>query len=246
MAESFGVEDRGSFYDAVGALRDVVQNHVLQMVAILAMELPDRADGQSWQDARVAALAAIAPVSTDTIVRGQYDGYHDIEGVARDSQTETYIALRLEIDTPRWRGVPFCVRAGKRLPVTMTEAYSEYAPPGGTGSASHVRFALGPGRCDIGVAVGSMQKTDDAPPPELRVGLGHDDDCNAYVSLLDAALRGDTSYSERADGVFAAWRAVEPALHAALPVHPYAPGSWGPREADRVVPPGSRWHDPVV
>jgi glucose-6-phosphate 1-dehydrogenase len=245
MAESFGVEDRGRFYDAVGALRDVVQNHVLQVAAILAMELPDRSDGPSWQDARIAALAAIEPVSAENIVRGQYDGYRDIEGVAPDSQTETYIALRFSIDTPRWRGVPFCVRAGKRLPVTMTEAYSEYAPPGGSGSASHVRFALGPGRCDIGVAIGTMQKSEETPP-ELRVDLGHDDDCNAYVTLLAAALRGDTSYSERADGVFAAWRAVEPALRASLPIHVYAPGSWGPREADRVGPPGAGWHDPKM
>src|SRR6266542_1197050 len=224
MAETFGVEDRGAFYDAVGALRDVVQNHLLQVVAVLAMELPDRADAQSWQDARVAALAALQPISPELVVCGQYDGYRDIQGVAPDSQTETFIALRFEVDTPRWRGVPFCVRAGKRLPLTTTEVYARYAPPAGVASASHVRARLGPGAVDIGVGLGSLQQPRDADATELRA---------------------DASYAERADGVLAAWQVVEPAVHAPLPVHRYARGSWGPAEADRVLPAGERWHDPA-
>ncbi len=245
MAETFGVEDRGAFYDAVGALRDVVQNHLLQVVAVLAMELPDRADAQSWQDARVAALAALQPISPELVVCGQYDGYRDIQGVAPDSQTETFIALRFEVDTPRWRGVPFCVRAGKRLPLTTTEVYARYAPPAGVASASHVRARLGPGAVDIGVGLGSLQQPRDADATELRADLGRDEDHHAYVTLLDAALRGDASYAERADGVLAAWQVVEPAVHAPLPVHRYARGSWGPAEADRVLPAGERWHDPA-
>jgi len=189
-------------------------------------------------------MSAIRPVSTRAIVRGQYDGYRDIVGVRRDSQTETFVALRFEVDTPRWRGVPFCVRAGKRLPVTMTEAFARFAAPPGASCASHVRFGLGPSCVDIGVGLGWRN----APPAdvghELRLDLGCNWDRDAYVTLIGAALRGDTSYSEHADGAMAAWRAVEPALHAERPVHRYAPESWGPGEADRVLPDGERWHDP--
>jgi glucose-6-phosphate 1-dehydrogenase len=245
MAESFGVETRGSFYDRVGALLDVVQNHLLEVVAVLAMELPERDDGAAWQDARVAALSAIQPVSTGAIVRGQYEGYRDIEGVRRDSQTETFVALRFDVDTPRWRGVPFCVRAGKRLAVTTTEALARLAPTNGASHPGYIRIGLGPSCVDIGVGLGSREE----PPPgaerELRLDLGCNYDRQAYVTLIDAAMRGDTSYSERADGVMAAWRAVEPALRASLPVHRYAPGSWGPSEADRVLPAGERWHAPT-
>ena len=240
MAEAFGVEHRGRFYDAVGALRDVVQNHVLQVVAVLAMELPERADPASWEDARVAAMSAIQPVSPDAVVRGQYDGYRDIDGVQQDSQTETYVAMRLDIDTPRWRGVPFCVRAGKRLAVTATEVLARFAPPAGTGRASYLRLRLGPGPVHIGAGVGTLDVAD--PATELTALLGHCGDQGAYVALLDAALHGEPSYAETADGVFAAWRAVEPALRAPQEVHRYAPGTWGPAEADRVLPPGERWH----
>jgi len=245
MAEAFGVEDRGAFYDAVGALRDVVQNHLLQVVAVLAMELPDRSDGESWQQARIAALDAVQPVSPEAIVRGQYDGYRGIAGVAPDSQTETYVALRFEVDTARWRGVPFCVRAGKRLPLTTTEACALHVPPAASGRASHVRFALGPGTVCIALGMASRERPRYTDARELAIDLGRCHDGDAYVTLLDAALRGDTTYSERPEGVMAAWRAVEPALDAKLPVHPYAPGTWGPAEAERVLPAGERWHDPA-
>ena len=245
MAEAFGVEARGSFYDRVGALLDVVQNHLLQVVAILAMELPERNDGESWQRARIAAMSAIQPLSPDAIVRAQYDGYRDIEGVARDSQTETFVALRFDVDTPRWRGVPFCVRAGKRLAVTMTETFARFAPPAGIACASHVRLGLGPGCVDIGVGLGSRDEPRDCDARELRLDLGCDEDRDAYVTLLCAALRGNTAYSERPEGMLAAWRAVEPVLHRRLPVLAYAPGSWGPVEAERVLPAGERWHDPA-
>jgi glucose-6-phosphate 1-dehydrogenase len=247
MAESFGVEARGPFYDAVGALRDVVQNHLLQVVAILAMELPDRAaDGDAWQQARVAALQAVQPLAPDAIVRGQYDGYRDIEGVRADSQTETFVALRFDIDTPRWRGVPFCVRAGKRLPLTATHAFARYLPPAGSGCASHVRLGLGPGRVDIGVGLGVPDRDCDAGPPELELDCGRDEDRDAYVTLLEALMRGERTYTETAEGIAAAWRAVEPALRERAPVHRYAPGSWGPEAAQRVLPAGERWHDPAA
>jgi glucose-6-phosphate 1-dehydrogenase len=219
---------------------------MLQVVAVLAMELPDRADGASWREARIAAMSAVQPVSTDAIVRGQYDGYREIDGVARDSQTETFVALRFEVDTARWRGVPFCVRAGKRLPVTNTAALARYASALAPARASHVRIGLGPTCVDVGVALAPPGDLREAVSRELRLDLGCDYDRDVYVTLIAEALRGDTTYTERADGVLAAWRAVEPVLRFSAPVHRYAPGTWGPEEAQRVLPAGERWHDPAA
>jgi glucose-6-phosphate 1-dehydrogenase len=253
MAEKFGIAGRGRFYDAVGALRDVVQNHLLQIVALLTMEPPKRPTTRGIQAARVAALSALRPLGPREIVRGQYRGYRDVEGVAPDSNVETYVALRLRSRASRWRNVPICVRAGKCLPVTTTEVWIAFRPPslGIAASAGalahHLRFRLGPGHTDIGLGAyvkrrGTAMAGD---PVELRADLGIDEDRDAYEHLIEAALAGDHALSESAEGAYASWRVVERVIKTDLPVFEYAPGTWGPAEADRVLPRRVRWHDPM-
>src|SRR5437762_1985143 len=245
MAETFGITHRGGFYDSVGALRDVFQNHLLQIVALLTMDPPSRPTAQAIHAARVAALSALQPLALKDIVRAQYRGYRREEGVARDSRTETFIALRLRSRLPRWKNVPICVRAGKRLPVTTTEAWialkkrAREIVNGNDASPHHIRFRLGPGRVDVGV--GTYVKRRGAAmigdAIELRANLGIDEDRDAYERLLEAALAGDHELSETADGIYASWRVVDRVVKADLPVQDYAPGTWGPSEADRVLPP---------
>jgi glucose-6-phosphate 1-dehydrogenase len=254
MAETLGVAGRGRFYDTVGALRDVFQNHLLQIVALLTMDAPARPTARAIHVARVAALSAIRPLAPTDIVRAQYQGYRDEEGVARDSRSETYIAVRLRCRSPRWKDVPICVRTGKHLAVTTTEVWVAFKPPSlriiepNDATTHHIRFRLGPGRVDVGL--GAYVKRRGAAmigdAIELGANLGVDEDRDAYERLLDAALAGDHALDESADGAYAAWRIVERVIKADLPIFDYARGTYGPREAERVLARGMRWHDPQV
>ena len=247
MAERIGVEGRGRFYEEVGAIRDVVQNHLLEVVAHLAMEPPAGADG--LRDAKAEVLRRIRPLSPDELVRGQYRGYREEPGVAGDSEVETFAALRLEIDSDRWRGVPFFIRSGKRLPVTVTEVTVELQRPapvfGGEPDATpnYFRFRLGPDR--VAIAVGARSKKPGAAmvgePVELLVcddGRGH---MRAYERLIGDAMRGDDTLFARADAVEHAWSVVEPVLGDAGLVHPYEPDSWGPPAADALLANRGGW-----
>jgi glucose-6-phosphate 1-dehydrogenase len=256
MAEDFGVAGRGAFYDSVGAIRDVVQNHLIQVVAYLAMEPPIDASASALRDEKVKVVKAMRPIERAHLVRGQYRGYLDEDGVAKGSTTETYAAVRLEVDSWRWAGVPFYVRAGKALATTAMEAVVElHAPPrmlfAGAGSLpphpNLIRLRLGR---DAGVTM-TVQAKQPGPAMltreiDLRVdfdqALGEQQ--TAYERLLADALDGDPRRFARDDMVEQAWRVVEPALAASGPVYQYPPGSWGPPEADRVLG-GDHWHDPV-
>jgi glucose-6-phosphate 1-dehydrogenase len=252
MAENFGVEDRGGFYDPVGALRDVVQNHLLQLIGLFASEPPSRADADGQRDRRVEVFRAIPSVDPKHYVRGQYDGYQAVSGVKPDSQTETFAALRLEIDNWRWAGVPFYIRAGKALPVRATEirvifkrpprlAFSSLTPdpdelilridpsPG----ADLVIQAKQPGANTtrtVDLSVIFSEELGDAPEP--------------YERLLCDAIHGDSSHFTREDSVEETWRIVQPLLDAPPPVQPYQPGSWGPPGADKLLAGHPGWREP--
>jgi glucose-6-phosphate 1-dehydrogenase len=243
MAESFGVEGRGAFYDQVGALRDVVQNHLLQLLALLAMEPPVSADPDALRDEKVKVLKATSPVDPARLVRGQYDGYRDEPGVAADSTVETYAALQLEIDSWRWAGVPFYLRSGKALATTVSEAVVEFrAPPRllfadvdcPRPQPNQLRFRMKP---DDRISLRLQAKTPGgrlvSRPVDLEVSeanaLGEGPE--AYEQLLDDALDGNPGRFARQDGVEQAWRIIEPALGVSSPLHPYPRGSWGPEQA---------------
>ena len=253
MAESFGVQGRGAFYDQIGAVRDVVQNHLFQVLANLAMEPPARMDAESVRDEKVKVLKSIAPVRTEDLVRGQFEGYHAEPGVAPDSRTETFAALKLQIDSWRWAGVPFFIRAGKSLPVTCTEVTVRLhrAPrifPDCPGVPNHVRFRINP-QTTIALGATVMDADDRMVGQSVELlassapGAGETD---AYERLLVEAMAGDRSLFAREDYVEEAWRIVDPVLRAGTPVFPYRPGTWGPEEVDRnVLPPGG-WQEPRV
>ncbi|MGZ3456746.1 MAG: glucose-6-phosphate dehydrogenase [Polyangiales bacterium] len=251
MAETFGVEGRGSFYDQTGAVRDVVQNHLLQVTACLAMNAPVRGHPETIRDEKTRLLQAIAPIDPKTLVRGQYRGYRDEPGVAADSRVETFAAMRLEIDNARWRGVPFYIRAGKCLPVTCTEVLVVFKAPRGSvfgetiEQPNYVRFRLGP---DVAIAVGVRSKTAGEAMVghdlELLATQGVRDEMNAYDRLLTDAMNGDATLFAREDAVEAEWRVVAPILSSATPPHEYQPGTWGPAEADRLMDRARRWHEP--
>jgi glucose-6-phosphate 1-dehydrogenase len=256
LAESFDVAGRGAFYDSVGAIRDVVQNHLLQVVALLAMEPPVGDCADALRDEKVKVVRAMRPVDPAHLVRGQYAGYHDEPGIAPGSTVETFAAMRLEVDSWRWAGVPFHVRAGKALATTALEAVVELkAPPrllfaGADCVPPHpnlIRLRLGR---DPGVTMTVQAKQPgrriQTRPVDLRVDfndtLGASQE--AYERLLDDALDGDARRFAREDMVEQAWRVVGPALTDGGPVHPYQKGTWGPTEADR-VPGGDHWHQPT-
>ena len=248
MAEPFGVEGRGSFYDATGAVRDVVQNHLLQVLSNVAMEPPARsADGETRRDEKVKVLKAIAPLDPKTLHRGQFRGYLDEPGVAPGSRTETFAALRLEIDSWRWQGVPFFIRAGKRLPVLRTGVIVKLRrPPSVAGvphDANYVRFQLTP---TFEIALGATVREPGEPrghPLELIAHHDHEGtERDAYAELLSDAMRGETFRFARQDYVEEAWRIVEPALHADEAPTPYEPGTWGPPAGEALVPGG--WAEP--
>ncbi len=250
MAESFGVQGRGAFYEQVGAIRDVVQNHLLQVLANVAMEPPVHAgNDESVRDEKVKVLKAVLPLDPRDVVRGQFRGYREEPGVSPGSKVETYAMVRLWIRSWRWQGVPFVIRAGKRLPVTCTEVYVTLRrpPPVYTGvpPANHFRFRLGP---EATIAVGAMVKRQGeeyaGEPVELL--FCHDADAaeaDAYEQLLGDAMHGEPFRFSREDYVEEAWRIVDPALGTDLPVIEYEPGTWGPREADSLAGPDG-WHDP--
>jgi glucose-6-phosphate 1-dehydrogenase len=252
MAEDFGVQGRGAFYDQTGALRDVVQNHLFQVLSNLAMEPPVRTDSESIRDEKVKVLKAIPALTADHIVRGQFRGYQSEKGVAPGSTVETFAALRLEIDSWRWRDVPFYIRAGKCLPVTCTEVLVRLRRPpplfhGFDLEASYCRFRISP---DVTLAIGANVI---APGTETRsqiaemVGtqLPRADDMDAYERVLGDAMHGDATLFAREDYVEEAWRIVDPVLKDRPPVYEYEPGTWGPKEADSSVSPPGGWHNPT-
>lgn len=241
MAESFGVEGRGGFYDESGAIRDVIQNHMLQVVGFLAMESPTGANHEAIHDEQLKVFKAIRPLSPEDVVRGQFRGYRDEKGVAADSQMETFAAVRLHIDSPRWEGVPFFIRAGKCLPTTMSEVLVMFKPPAlgelCPGQANYVRFRLSP---DVTIAIGARVKRPGeeliGDPTELRlVHHPQGDEMDAYERLLGDAMSGDATLFASQEGVEAAWAVVEPILGSVTPVHEYEPGSWGPPEAGKLT-----------
>jgi len=255
MAEELGVGGRGRFYEEVGAVRDVVQNHLLQVVANLAMEPPAGTGGDALRDERVKVLRSIRPLTGRSLVRGQYQGYRAEPGVAADSQVETYAAMELHIDSWRWQGVPFFIRTGKRLAATATEVavrlrrppldvFRELAPP----HTNYVRFRLGPGR--VSIAIGALSKRPGGAMAgesiELVVCNRDEGGADAYERLIGDAMLGDATLFAREDGVEAAWRVVDPILRMATPVSVYGDASWGAPEADRMVERFGGWHNPAA
>ena len=259
MAESFGVSGRGKFYEEVGAIRDVVQNHLLQVVTLLAMEPPVGVSADALRDETVKVLMAMPPVDPAQVVRGQYTGYREEDGVDPDSKVETFAALRLHVDSWRWAGVPFYVRAGKKLAATATEVVVEFreppkllfADPGAPPPhPNHLRFCLGP---DETIKLTLEVK---APGDELRSrpadfslepgALGAGPPAGAYERLLEDAIEGDARRFARQDAVEEAWRGLGPALSHPGPVAPYDPGTWGPPEANDLIDGDGVWHSPTV
>jgi glucose-6-phosphate 1-dehydrogenase len=257
MAEKFGVEDRGRFYDPVGALRDVVQNHLLQVTASAAMEPPSGGDPEALKDAKLAVFRAMPPVDVKRSVRGQYAGYRDITGVAADSTTETYIALRLEVDNWRWAGVPFFIRTGKRLPLTQTEVRLIFKHPPRLLFLPQDSRRPDPGQLVVRIDPRTgLQVVLDAHRADKR-GVGAieldmefaeegGEGPAPYEVLLRAAIDGDSTYFLRQDMVEETWRIVQPLLDSPLEIHPYEPGSWGPEEANELVRAYGGWHSPWV
>ena len=251
MAENFGVQGRGGFYEQAGALRDVVQNHLLQLLCNLAMEPPPNTDIERVRDEKVKVLRSIRTLAPKDIVRGQFDGYRDEAGVKKDSQVETYIALHLAIDSWRWKGVPFYIRAGKSMPVTATEVFvklrqapaifGEDAP-----EHNYFRFRVTP---NLEIAVSALVKD---PGDEIHGKMtelnfmepSDPEEMSAYEELLEDAMCGNQIHFSRQDYVEEAWRIVDPVLDTATPVHAYKPGSWGPAEADALVAADGGWLQP--
>ena len=252
MAEDIGVAGRGKFYDETGAIRDVIQNHLLQVLAFLAMEPPVNGSGDAMRDEKVKVFRAMRPLTPADLVRGQFKGYRNEPGVAPGSKVETFAALKLSIDSWRWSGVPFYLRAGKCLPVTATEIVVELrAPParvfGETApiQPNYVRFRVGP---DVAIAMGAHVKQAGERMAGREVELFVDqkaaDEMEPYERLIGDALSGDSTLFAREDEVEAAWAAVDPILHVATPVYEYAPGTWGPPEAFYIIHGQCGWHDP--
>jgi glucose-6-phosphate 1-dehydrogenase len=252
MAENFGVQGRGSFYEEVGAIRDVVQNHLLQVMALLAMDAPVGRDPDAMRAEKLRLFRAMRPLDPGQVVRGQFRGYRNEPGVAPDSQVETFAALCLHIDTWRWAGVPFYIRTGKCLPITTTQVivdlkcppvaiFDEISPA----QSNYFRFRLSP---EVVISAGARVKR----PGEEMVGDAVElvarhslvGEKSPYERLLGDAIRGDASLFTRDDGVEAAWRVVDPILHTVAPVEIYEPGTWGPAASRAVVAGGEGWHDP--
>jgi glucose-6-phosphate 1-dehydrogenase len=257
MAEDFGVEDRGHFYDPVGALRDVVVNHIMQVVALAAMEAPASGDAETLKDAKASLFKSIHTADPAHYVRGQYDGYLDIDGVAKDSTTETYAALRLDIDNWRWAGVPWFIRTGKLLPTTQTELRAVFREPPRLGFMGDVHRSPEPNQFVVKLdpttgtrLILDAHRADLAGPEAVTLDVefatqGGEAPTPYEVLLLDA-MRGDSTRFTRQDGVEETWRIFEPLIQEPPPVHSYAPGTWGPPEADTLVSGFGTWHGPWV
>jgi glucose-6-phosphate 1-dehydrogenase len=258
MAESFGVEDRGHFYDPVGALRDVVVNHLMQLLAAAAMEPPAGADANTLKDAKFALFRSMPAADPAHYIRGQYDGYLDIDGVASGSTTETYAAMRLEIDNWRWAGVPWFIRTGKRLPVTATEVRLVFRRPPRLGflpsagrrppAESQLVVKLDP-ITGIRLII-DAHRADKGGPQEITLDMEFEEEGGEgptpYEVLLQAAMEGNSAPFTRQDSVEETWRIMMPLLESPPPVNRYAPGSWGPEEADQLVRGVGGWHGPWV
>jgi glucose-6-phosphate 1-dehydrogenase len=252
MAESFGVDGRGSFYEQTGALRDVVQNHLLQVLANIAMEPPPGLDAEMLRDEKAKVLKGIRPLLPGDVVRGQFRGYRDEPGVRPGSQVETFIALRLEINSWRWKGVPFYIRAGKCLPVTATEVIVKLRQPPAVFSAlppppNYFRFRVTP---DFLIAIGALVKRagESAGGKPIEIDISEEPDpteMGAYEELLFDAMRGNSARFARQDYVEEAWRIVDPVLSDVAPVHEYEPGSWGPAPASALIAAHGGWVDPT-
>jgi len=253
MAEDFGVQGRGAFYDQTGTIRDVIQNHLFQILANLAMEPPVRTDSESMRDEKVKVLKAIPPLEAKNLVRGQFRGYRREKGVAADSQVETFAALKLEVNSWRWQGVPFFIRAGKFLPITCTELMVRLRRPptvfpSCSPAANYLRFRISP---EVTGAFG-MTEMD---PEEKMIGQLVElltsrhpsaDEMDAYERVLGDAMEGDATLFAREDYVEEAWRIVDPVLKTGSPIFEYEPKTWGPGEVDTKVAPPGGWHNPVV
>ncbi len=253
MAEAFGIQGRGAFYDQTGTIRDVIQNHLFQVLCNLTMEPPVRADSESIRDEKVKVLKAIPDLEPKNVVRGQFRGYRSEAGVAKDSRTETFAALRLEIDSWRWKGVPIYIRAGKSLPVTCTEVLGRLRKPPTVIREHHLRentlrFRISP---ETTIALGTTVMA----PTEEPMGQAAElvasrhpaaGEADAYERVLTDAMKGDATLFAREDYVEEAWRIVDPVLKASMPVYEYAPGTWGPSELDPAVTPPGGWHDPIM
>jgi glucose-6-phosphate 1-dehydrogenase len=253
MAEDFGIQGRGAFYDETGTLRDVVQNHLFQVLSNLAMEPPVRTDSESIRNEKVKVLKSIPALTAGNVVRGQFRGYRSEKGVAADSQVETFVAVRLQIDSWRWQGVPFYIRAGKCLPVTCTEIVVRLRRP----PTMFHSFDLEPNYCrlrispDITIAIGANviapgQETSSETAEMLGTQLPRADEMDAYERVLGDAMQGDATLFAREDYVEEAWRIVEPVLKTVSPVPEYEPGTWGPKEVDANVSPPGGWQNPTV
>ena len=253
MAEDFGIQGRGAFYDKTGTVRDVVQNHLLQILSNLAMEPPIRTDSETIRDEKVKVLKAIPSLAAEHVVRGQFRGYRLERGVAPDSGTETFVALRLEIDSWRWQGVPFYIRAGKCLPVTCTEVVVRLRRPptmfhGFDLEPNYCRLRISP---DITIAIGANviapgQETRSQSAEMLGTRLPRADEMDAYERVLGDAMQGDATLFAREDYVEEAWRIVDAVLKDSTPVYEYEPGTWGPNEVDSKVSPPGGWQNPTV
>ena len=251
MAESFGVEGRGKFYEEAGAIRDVIQNHMLQLISVLTMEPPSGYNSEAMRDERAKVLRMIRPLSPADVVRGQFNGYRQEAGVDPNSTVETFAVTRFWIDSWRWSGVPFYVRVGKKMPVTCTEIRLEYKrppqivyPEPNPGDPNYIRIRLNP---EVIVAVGTRRKL----PGEAMVGATNEmiaqyhpkNEMEPYERLLMDAMKGESTYFARQDGVEEAWRIIDPILGNVVPVHFYEPGTWGPSEADDIIAPHGKWDD---
>jgi glucose-6-phosphate 1-dehydrogenase len=253
MAEQFDVQGRGAFYEEAGTIRDVIQNHLLQVVSMLAMEPPGSNAPDGIRDEKVKVLRAIQPLEPEDVVRGQYHGYRREKGVAPDSQVETYAAVRLTIDSWRWSDVPILIRAGKSMAKTATEVLVRFHHPPQQSfaahslkcSQNHVRIRFNPEEIiAIGAVVRKEGDDDGLQPVELMALRQPIDEVPPYARLLQAAMEGDPSLFSREDAVEAQWRIVESVLGNVVPLHFYEPGTWGPPEADRLLPGCHQWHNP--
>jgi glucose-6-phosphate 1-dehydrogenase len=253
MAEDFGVEGRGAFYDQTGTIRDVIQNHLFQILCNLAMEPPVRLDSETIRDEKVKVLKAIPALDPTDVVRGQFRGYRQEKGVAADSKTETFAAVRLEVDSWRWKGVPFYIRAGKDLPVTCTEVLASFRKPPAVISDSsllrnHLRFRISP---EMTIAMGTtvMSPGDTLKGEAIEMvasSQSSPEEMDAYERVLGDAMVGDSTFFAREDYVEEAWRIVDPILKANTPIYEYDKGAWGPSQVDQGVRPPEGWHNPAA
>jgi glucose-6-phosphate 1-dehydrogenase len=253
MAEAFDVSDRGRFYDATGAIRDVVQNHMLQVLATVIADPPDGSGPDSWLDAKSRVISALRPLTPENTVRGQYEGYREVDGIDPLSTVESYVAIRLALDSWRWAGVPILIRAGKTMPVTATEISIRFKPVpydvfgvDEKNLANALRFRIWPST-RISLTLAGKKPGAGAEPQLQDLVFAEDSgsDMRPYDRLIGAALDGRRVLFARQDTVEAAWRVVDPVLGDAVPVHRYQRGTWGPKEADALLPNGEDWHDPA-